>query len=61
MNKTLEYLTKYPRDDNKIEAMQFAFGYTETEEICKKALEENKRIRIWTDDNMLDWLDYELI
>ena len=56
-----EYIKKYPKEENDIYALAYAFGYDEADQICKEALELNKRIRIVIDREKLDYLDYKLI
>lgn len=55
-----KYLEKYPNDFTDIMALKYSLGFDEVNEICNKALSENKRIYVETDPNKLDYIDYKI-
>lgn len=57
----IEYLKKYPSQHQDIHALMFAFGSVKTDSICKDALGSKKQIKLITDINRIDFLDYELV
>jgi len=59
LENTEAYLKKYPKHDDTIGALEYAIGTDATEELCKQALKENKRIVLKTND-CPDWIDYKL-
>lgn len=54
-----DYLKKYPKHNDTIGALVYALGIDATKELCKQALEENKRIIVKTNDAP-DWIDVKL-
>jgi hypothetical protein len=56
-----EYLEKYPNEFLNVMALVRSLGRDEVNEICKKALDEYKMIKINTDYDEPDRLTYELV
>lgn len=61
MEYSNEYIDKYKNGQEIIAALQFTFGFDEAEDIAKKAIIENKQIKLKTEDEKFDYLEYEFI
>jgi hypothetical protein len=56
-----EYLLKYPKEEKNVYAMLYAWGDAETNLILNRALKEDKKVKLLTDNEKLDWLNYEFV
>lgn len=55
-----EYIKKYPESESDIMALAYSLGEDKANEICKKALSENKVVSLITKAGSPDFLDYKL-
>lgn len=51
----IEYLNKYPKQKQDIDALLFTFGIDKANSICKEALFKNKKIELITDASAIDF------
>ena len=58
LNYMEEYRGLHKNGKEVVGALQFSYGYDEANEICKKAIIENKKIILKSDINLLDHLEY---
>lgn len=56
-----EYLNKYPKQKNDIDALLYSYGLDETDNILNNAIKENKVLKLITDEGKPDFLDYIII
>ena len=56
-----EYLEQYPeeKEERAIGALLFSYGVDKTIEILEKR--KGRKIKLITDPNKLDWLDYKYV
>lgn len=55
-----KYIEKYPEQIQDIFTLAYTLGDEKADDICKKALREDKQIEIFNDEINIDLLTYKL-
>jgi len=56
-----EYLKKYPKQQQDVDALLFSLGEEKTTEICAQAIKEGKRLKVMNDPRNLDLVTYKFV